>query len=189
MFSGLIITHPSNPPLTATLRTGSSPIPASSSTSTSDPTARTAPRTAIIRKFEGISWQASKILQSWGIDGTVVKSIQGRSTDYDCAFSAHLPLAWLFGSYTLRGQLSIRKSSLISNTFTLRHPSYFTIAQVLDDSHPLFEACLYNDVAAVRTMLSSGEGRPTDIDAEGNTCLWVSRDYNAVSGIMGLTLI
>jgi hypothetical protein len=38
-------------------------------------------------------------------------------------------------------------------------------------------------------MLSSGEGRPTDIDVEGKTCLCVSRDYNAVSEIMGLTLI
>jgi hypothetical protein len=130
----------------------------------------------VIRKFEAISWEASKFLQSWGIDGTVLKSVQGQSTDYDFGFHAQLPLAWLLGCHVLRGQLSIRKSSLISNTFTLRHPSYFTVARVLDWSHPFLEACRSNDVSTVRTMLRSGEGRPTDVDSIGNNCLGVSRD-------------
>jgi hypothetical protein len=176
MFSGLTITQPSNLPLTATSRTGSSSIAASASTTTFDPTAPAASQTTIIRKFEALSWEASKTLQSWGIAGSVVKSTQGQSTDYDFGFHTHLPFAWLFGSYALRGQLSIRTSSLVSNTFTFRHPSYFTVARILHDSHPFFEACRSNDVAAVRTMLSTGEGRPTDIDSNGYSCLFVSRD-------------
>jgi hypothetical protein len=189
IFAGLAITHPSNSPSTATSRTASSPIPASSSTTTSDPTACTASHTTIVRKFEATSWAASKMLESWGIYGTVLKSVQGQSTDYDFAFNAYLPIAWLFGSYALRGQISIRKSSLVSNTFTLRHPSYFTLARVLDSSHPFFEACRSGDVAAVRTMLSSGEGRPTDVDADNNTCLWVSSDYSIAPQFKVLTLI
>jgi hypothetical protein len=192
MFSGLTITHPSNIPLTAASRTGSgsSPIQASSSTTTFDPTAPAASQTAIIRKFDAISWKASKILQSWGLNASAVKSsTKGESTDYDLGFEIHLPLAWLFGSYALRGQLSIRKSSLVSNTFTLRHPSYFTVARILDDSHPFLEACRSNDVAAVRTMLSSGEGRPTDMNAAGNTCLWVSRGYGFAPRLTFLTVI
>jgi hypothetical protein len=189
MFSGLTITHLPNIPLTATSRTGSSSIPEPSSNLTPDSTARTAPRTTITRKFEGRSWKASKMLQSWGLDGTVVKSTQGQSADFDFGFNAQLPLAWLFGSYALRGQLSIRKSSLVSNTFTLRHPSYFTVARILDDSHPFFEACCSNDVAAVRTMLSTGEVRPTDMNSEGGTCLTVSRNYSVISRLIVLTII
>jgi hypothetical protein len=189
MFSGLTITHPSNFPSTAASRTGSSPVLASPSTKSSDPTTRTAPQAALRRKFEAISWKASVMLQSWGIDGTVVKSTQGRSTDYDFGFHTHLPLAWLFGSYALRGQLSIRKSSLVSNTFTLRHPSYFTVARILDDSHPFLEACRSNDVAAVRTMLSTGEGRPTDMTSKGGTCLVVSRNYSIIPRLIVLTII
>jgi ankyrin repeat protein len=176
MFSGLTITQPSNLPSDTTSRTGSPPIIGSSPAITSDSTAHTSPHTAIMRKFEAISWEASKMLQAWGIRGSVVKSTQGHSTEYDFGFNAHLPLAWLFGSYALRGQLSIRKSSLVSNKFTPRHHSYFTVARVLEDSHPFFGACHSNDVATVRTMLSSGEGRPTDVDADGYTCLHVSRD-------------
>jgi hypothetical protein len=190
MFSGLTITHPST--LTAASRTGSgsSPIQASSSTTTSDPTARTASQTAIMRKFEAITWDASKVLRSWGIRGAIVKcSTQGELTDYDFGFNAHLPLAWLFGSYALRGQLSIRKSLLVSNTFTLRHPSYFTVARVLDLLHPFFKACWFNDVATVRTMLLNGEGRPTDVNIHGETCLWVSHEYSIIPRLTRLTVI
>jgi hypothetical protein len=190
MFSGLTVIHPSNPLLTATSRKGSSSIVPSSSTKTSDPTARAASQTTIIRKFEAITWESSKVLQSWGIRGAVVKSsTKGESTDYDFGFNAHLPLAWLFGSYALRGQLSIRKSSPVSNTFTLRHPSYFTVARVLDNSHPFFKACSCNDVVTVRSMLRSGEGRPTDVNHRGKTCFWVSRDYNSAPQLTVLTVV
>jgi hypothetical protein len=189
MFSGLTITHPSNFPSTAASRTGSSPVLASSSTIASDPTTRTAPQAALRRKFEAISWEASKSLQAWGIAGSVVKSTQGQSTNYDFGFHTHLPLAWLFGSYALRGQLSIWKSSSVSNTFTLRHPSYFTVARILDSSHPFLAACRCNDVAAVRTMLRNGEGRPTDMDSDGKTCLMVSRDCSVAPRLAVLTVI
>jgi hypothetical protein len=192
MFSGLTITHPSNFPSTAASRTGSgsSPIQASSSTITSDPKARTASQTAMMRKFDAKSWEAGKLLQSWGIRGAVVKSsTQGGSTDYDFGFNTRLPLAWLFGSYALRGQLSLGKNSLVPNTFTLRHPSYFTVARVLDELHPFLAACRSNDITVVRTMLSNGEGRPTDMDAKGHTCLWVGHDCSVAPRFTVLTLI
>jgi hypothetical protein len=190
MFSGLTITRPSNIPLTATTRTGSYSSPAPSSAMTSDPTARTAPHTGIIRRFEGKVWEASKIAQSWGLHGEVLKSsTKGEYTDYDLDFQLYLPLAWLFGSYALRGQLSIRKTSLVSNSFTLRHPSYFTVARILDWSHPFLAACRSNDITVVRTMLSNGEGRPTDMDAKGHTCLWVGHDCSVAPRFTVLTLI
>jgi hypothetical protein len=189
MFSGLTITHPSNLPLTATSRPGSTSIAASASTTTFDPTASAAPQMVIIRKFEAISWEASKTLQSWGIANSVVKSTQEQSTNYDFGFHTHLPLAWLFGSYALRGQLSIQKSSLVSNTFTLRHPSDFSIARILDWSHPFIKACRSDDVTAVRTMLHNGEGRPTDVGPDGWTCLGVSRDYSVAPRLTVLTVI
>ena len=80
-------------------------------------------------------------------------------------------MAWWFGSHVLQGNLSV--SVPRQNTLTLRHPSYFTVARVLDDSHPFFEACRSNDAAAVRDMLRNGEGRPTDEDSEGYGALWV----------------
>jgi hypothetical protein len=188
--AGLTTTHASNVQLPTKSRTGSCPIPASPSTIKSDPAAHTAPRTAIIRKFEGISWGASRLLHSWGLHGTVVKSsTKGESTDYDLGFKVHLPLAWLLGSYVLRGQLSIRKTCSVSNTLTLRHPSYFTVARVLDSSHPFFKACWFNDVAAVRSMLCNGEGRPTDVGAGGSTGLYVSRDYSVDPRFTMLTVI
>jgi hypothetical protein len=189
MFSGLAITHPSNLPLVATSRTGSTSIAASASTTTFDPIASAATQTAIIRKFEAISWKASQILQSWGMTGSVVKSTQGHSTEYDFGFNAHLPLSWLFGNYALRGQLSIRKSSLVSNTFTLRHPSYFTVARILERSHPFLKACQFNDLVTVRTMLRNGEGRPTDVNSHGETCLWVNHNYGPASRLTVLTVI
>jgi hypothetical protein len=121
------------------------------------------------------------MLQSWGLHGMIVKSNQGQSTDYDLGFEINLPLAWFFGSHALRGQLSLRKSSLVSKTLTLRHPSYLTVARVYDRSHPFLEACRTNEIAAVRTMLRSGEGRPTDTVLHGMTCLGVSYLYNITS--------
>jgi hypothetical protein len=188
-FAGLAITNISNLPSTATTRTILPPFPASSSTTTSDPTARAAPHTATMRRLQGRPWKASKFLQSWDIDGTVVRSTKEQSTDYDFGFNAYLPLAWLFGSYALRGQLSIRKSSLVPNPFTLRHPSYLTVARVLDRSHPFFQACKCNDVAAVRSMSCNGEGRPTDVDSFGNICLHVSRDCSVTPRLPVLTMI
>jgi hypothetical protein len=44
-------------------------------------------------------------------------------------------------------------------------------------------------VAAVRTMLSTGEGRPTDMNSEGGTCLTVSRNYSVISRLIVLTII
>jgi hypothetical protein len=126
MYLDMTITHPSNPTSTAASKSVSFLMPTSPSATTPELTTPTTPHTVIKRKFEGIAWEASKMLQSWGLHGVIVESNQGQSTDYDLGFEINLPLAWFFGSHALRGQLSLRKSSLVSKTLTLRHPSYLT---------------------------------------------------------------
>jgi hypothetical protein len=126
------------------------------------------------RMYQGSPWALSKAWESRGLQGSVVKSTYGKSTDYNFTFKVNLPLAWLFGSYALKGELSLRTDSIRQNTLTLRHPSYFTVARVLADPHPFLEALRLNDEPTVRAMLRTGEGRPTDVDSNGYNCLYVS---------------
>lgn len=130
------------------------------------------------RMYQGSPWALSKGWESRGLQGSVVKGTYGKSTDYNFTFKVNLPLAWLFGSYALKGELSLRKDSIRQNTLTLRHPSYFTVARVLADTHPFLEALRKNDEATVRAMLCAGEGRPTDVDSNGYNCLYVSITYS-----------
>jgi ankyrin repeat protein len=115
----------------------------------------------------------------------VIKSTKGRSVDYDVAVSLQLPMAWWFGINILKGQLSV--SFPRQNTLTLRHPSYFAIARVLDYSHPFFKACESNDVAVVQEMLRNGEGRPTDEDPGGYDPLWVRFEQAYIWPVFQLT--
>ena len=126
------------------------------------------------RMYQGSPWALSKGWESRGLQGSVVKSTYGKSTDYNFTFKVNLPLAWLFGSYALTGELSIRTDSIRQNTLTLRHPSYLTVARVLPGTHPFLQALRKNDEATVRAMLRTGEGRPTDVDSDGHNCLYVS---------------
>lgn len=147
------------------------PLPSGSAASASLSTARNHQTTAVRRVAKGFVWQASSAWKSWGLTGTVIKSTKGASIDYDVAISLQLPMAWWFGSHVLKGEMGM--SFPRQNTLTLRHPSYFTVARVLDYSHPFLLACQSNDVAVVREMLRNGEGRPTDEDPEGDGPLWV----------------
>lgn len=126
------------------------------------------------RVHEGSPWALSKGWKSRGLHGSVIKSTRGKSTDYNITFKVDLPLAWLFGSYALTGELSIRTDSIRQNTLTLRHPSYMTVARVLPRTHPFLQALRKNDESTVRIMLCTGEGRPTDVDSDGHNCLYVS---------------
>lgn len=106
--------------------------------------------------------------ESWGLRGSLSKTTKGSYTHYSVGFTIALPLARILGSYALTGVISIRSCPLAGNLFTFRHPSYFAMARLLDDDHPFFIACRNGDLAAVRVMLQSGEGRPTDIDCSGD---------------------
>lgn len=132
------------------------------------------------RTYEDNGWEKHDSRPSLGLHSRIIKSTQGRSTDYDFGFRFNLPLAWLFGSYALTGQLGIRTSPR-QNTLTLRHPSYLTVARVLEDSHPFLQAFRNDDLAAIRSMLLSGEGRPTDIDRQGRGCIYVGQNYTEPS--------
>ena len=126
------------------------------------------------RVHQGSPWALSKGWESRGLHGSIIKSTRGKSTDYNVTFKVNLPLAWLFGSYALTGELSIRTDSIRQNTLILRHPSYLTVARVLPGTHPFLQALRKNDEATVRAMLRTGEGRPTDVDSDGHNCLYVS---------------
>ena len=126
------------------------------------------------RILQGSPWALSEGWESRGLHGSVIKSTHGKSTDYNVTFKVNLPLAWLFGSYALTGELSVRTDSIRQNTFTLRHPSYLTVARVLPETHPFLQALRQNDEDTVRAMLRTGEGRPTDVDSDGHNCLYVS---------------
>lgn len=126
------------------------------------------------RIHQGSPWALNKGWESRGLHGSVIKSTHGKSTDYNVTFKVNLPLAWLFGSYALIGELSLRTDSIRQNTLTLRHPSYLTVARVLPATHPFLQALRKNDEATVRVMLRTGEGRPTDVDSDGHNCLYVS---------------
>ena len=168
IFSAMTITN--SLPGTSSNPNGTSGKPLSPPTQVM--TARTNSTSAVRRVFGGVSWEASSTCQSWGLHGKVIWSTKGASTDYDVAFSIHLPLAWWFGAHILKGGLAM--SVPRQNTLTLRHPSYLAVGRVLDSSHPFFGACRSNDVAVIREMLRNGEGRPTDEDPNGFGPLWVS---------------
>lgn len=152
----------------ATPPSPTSPIGAISGTA-SRSSAHTTPLAVVKRVFTEEPWDLTERWQSWGLRGSVIKSKQGSYTDYDATFTFSLPLAWLLGKYSLNGQLSFRTSHLWQNTLKLRHPSYFSVARVVELSHPFMGACRNGDIDTVRTMLRNGEGRPTDRDTIGQS--------------------
>jgi hypothetical protein len=147
--------------------------------------ARTPSLAAVRRVFGGVVWDTSPSWQSWGVQGTAIKSTKGQATDFNIAIKLHLPKVWWFGSHVLKGEVAI--SFPYQNTLTLRHPSYFAVARVLDDSHPFVEACKTNDAATVRRMLRSGEARPTDEDDSGFGPLFVSAAATQARSVYLLT--
>lgn len=126
------------------------------------------PTTGIRRVRNGDPWKVGERGRYWGLQGTVIKSTHGQNTDYDVVFNIPLPLAWLFGSHALRGQLGFR-APLRRNTLTLRHPSYFTVSRIVDNFHPFMVACQDGDLDTIRAMLRNGDGRPTDRTTDGES--------------------
>lgn len=157
------------------------PAPAASATMptlTADTTGNTHTRTGsgIVpeRTLVTSPWRTGSDWENWGFRGALVTTKQGYHTDYNINFSVSLPLARILGSYALTGCLSLRSTPLCRSSFTLRHPSYFAVARVVEQDHPFMMACKNGDIEAVRYMLRSGEGRPTDMTAEGTTPMFVS---------------
>lgn len=136
-------------------------------------TTNAATRAATRRNYGSHYWELNKSWQYLSLHRNITRSTQGESTNYDFGFRVNLPLAWLFGTHALTGQLGIRTSPR-QNTLTLRHPSYLTVARVLDKTHPFLLAFARNDLGAIRDMLRTGGGRPTDIDCYGQGLLFVS---------------
>jgi hypothetical protein len=106
---------------------------------------------------------------------SLITSKKGPKYEYNIDFSVSLPLARILGGYALTGRLSLESMPLFGTAFTFRHPSYFAVARVVDTYHPFMMACMQGDLETVRSMVRSGEGRPTDVDADGWTPMHVSQ--------------
>jgi hypothetical protein len=127
------------------------------------------------RTLTKFPWESGKTLESWGLRGALITTRQGHYTDCSFNFSALLPLPRILGSYAITGCLSFRSTPLCRSAFTFRHPSYFAVARVVDKNHPFMLACSDGDIKTVRFMLRTGDGRPTDMTAEGETPMLVSQ--------------
>jgi hypothetical protein len=120
-------------------------------------------------------WRTGNGWENWGFRGALITTKQGYNTDYNINFSVSLPLARILGSYALTGCLSLRSTPLCRSSFTFRHPSYFAVARVVEKYHPFMMACRNGDPESVKFMLRTGEGRPTDVAADGTTPMFVSQ--------------
>jgi hypothetical protein len=124
---------------------------------------------AVSRTLTSKPWLLAKSWEPWGLRGSLVTSKKGLKYEYNINFSVSLPLARILGGYALTGCLSLESMSIFGTAFTFRHPSYFAVARVVDDYHPFMTACARGDVKTIRSMLRSGEGRPTNVTADGWT--------------------
>jgi hypothetical protein len=125
-------------------------------------------------------WVLSKRWEPWGLRGSMVATKAGAHTDYDINLSVPMHLTRILGNYALTACLSL---SFYRSTLSLRNPSYFSVARVVEDDHPLMLACYTGNIETLRIILRSGEGRPTDLTGDGMTPMAVShpiKDYDFV---------
>jgi hypothetical protein len=127
------------------------------------------------RTLASSPWTLARNWESWGLRGSLITSKKGPNYQYNINFSVSLPLARILGGYALTGCLSFESMPLYGTALTFRHPSYFAVARVVSGDHPFIMACAQGDVETVRSMLRSGEGRPTDMNMQGSTSMEVSR--------------
>jgi hypothetical protein len=167
MVSTLVVALPASPPLPP----ATSPLIVAAGKTTPYSGSGAATRSIIVSE----SWTLARSWVPWGLRGSLVTTRKGPRYKYDIRFSASLPLARMLGGYALIGCLSLESMSFFGTALTFRHPSYFTVARVVDDSHPFMMARIRGDVETVRSMLRSGEGRPTDMTASGWTPMQVSQ--------------
>lgn len=167
MVSTLVVALPGPAPVASVTSSTSATAVSIGSRTGFGPTAR--------RSLMKSPWQLNNSWAPWGLRGSLITTKIGPYTDYDVSFSISLPLARILGSYALTGCLSLRSVPLCRSALTFRHPSYFAVARVVDKTHPFMLACRNGDIEAVRLMLRSGEGRPTDITAKGSTPMFVSQ--------------
>jgi hypothetical protein len=140
--------------------------------------------TTVRRTVVSKPWTLAESLEPWGLRGSFITSKKGSKYEYNIKFSVSLPLARILGGYALTGCLSLESVSLFGTAFTFRHPSHFAVARVVDNYHPFMTACVIGDVETIRFMLRSGEGRPTDVTADGRTPMEVSRQIGSYQYVL-----
>lgn len=169
MVSTLVVALPASAPASSAI------LPTLTAHTTSKFPSQTGSGLATKRAIIMPPWTIGKVWGNWGFRGAFVTTKQGYHTDYNINFSVSLPIARILGSYALMVCLSLRSTPLCRSSFTFRHPSYFAMARVVEADHPFILACDQGDLETVRFMLRSGEGRPTDMTADGCTPMFVSQ--------------
>jgi hypothetical protein len=129
-------------------------------------------------------WTLAKRWVPWGLRGSLISYKKGPNYEYNISFSVSLPLARILGGNALTGCLSLESMPLFGTALTFRHPSYFAVARVVGRRHPFMKACKWGDVETVRFMLRSGEGRPTDVTARGQTPMYVSQRIKPCQSVL-----
>ena len=122
-------------------------------------------------------WTAGSAWAALGINGSLIPVSEGAHRDYAFAMQIPVPLASIVGKYALLMSVSVRTFPLCPMTFKILDGSSLAVARVLDIEHPFLKACDQGDLIAVRTMLGTGEGRPSDVSSDSWSPLTVSIVY------------
>lgn len=181
MVSTLVVSQQTASTVVIPLPASAPVAPAISSISTAASNAPPFPGsdTAVKRASVSSPWTVARSWELWGLRGSILTTQQGAKCQYDIKFSILSPLARILGGYALTGCLSLQSNPLYRNALKFRHPSYFAVARVVDHRHPFIMACWMGDVTAVRSMLQTGEGRPSDVTADGETPMLVSQQFKS----------
>jgi hypothetical protein len=154
-------------------------------TAAGDTVSRAGSKPTVTRIISSHPWILSKRWEPWGLRGSMTATKAGAHTDYDINFSVPLPLTRILGNYALTACLSL---SFYRSTLSLRNPSYFSVARVVENDHPFMLACYTGNMETLRVMLRSGEGRPTDLTRDGMTPMAVSHPIKKYDYVLYLCI-
>lgn len=127
------------------------------------------------RTGQPVLWSAGSIMGYLGVQGSLLPFAGHGFVDYDLAMQVQLPLVAVIGKYAVTVSLSARKFSACPWKITTRHPSSFALARIVAENSDFMLACHRGDLLAVRDMLDSGSGRPTDITSKSWNPMTVSQ--------------
>lgn len=116
-----------------------------------------------IRRLQSDPWSFGLNWLILGINGGLIPTIQGPYRDYFLAMQVSMPLLWLAGHHILTMSLSVRTFPLYRYHFRFLPGTSLALSRVVSKSDPFMDACDRGDLLAVREMLRSGRGRPSDV--------------------------
>lgn len=133
-----------------------------------------------------LPWSAGSPWTFFGIQGSVIPTVQGACRDYSFAMFAKLPFTPIIGKYALLISVAVRTFPLCPFSYRLLGGSNLTVARIVDNDSPFMKACDDGNLIAVRSMLQSGQGRPSDITDQNWNPLTVCVQQSGQQGTKGL---